>query len=254
MNDTIAETYVDNGEPAGLRRIMGLFGSTKFYRNYLKQWKIRGPFLQLLDQLKSTAYSLQGAVEGMTESLDQLREQLAKTNVKREAAERELEKATLSLKFAKGCSTERAEKDLKDRVAEMRERGEKMKRNIEELEAQVRDAQQKYRAALEKIRSAHEEGTSFLESWNQDDVLDELRAGAAEAHDLLLSSRIETDKAEQAYQLAMAKVSEAEQQQSQRRSPEGRALPSLLATAERNGTAGEMGAAVGASGFVKLAG
>lgn len=210
MNDETAEAFVHEGEPVGLRRIISTYGSTGFYRQYLRSWKLGGPFLELLHKVRETAYSLQQTVEDMGKTLAGLKGQLAKTVAARQAAEAELEKATKDQSLAQGKQTE-----LKAHVEQMRTQGEKMKKSVEDLEAQVKDAQQKYKAALDKIKAAHAESTSFLESWRRSEALEELRAETARARDRLMSSRIEADQAEQAYLLAVARESEVEQQGSE---------------------------------------
>jgi len=47
------QVKVDQGEPEGLRQVMGAFGRTDFYRSYLKKWKFPGRFHDLLKLLKS---------------------------------------------------------------------------------------------------------------------------------------------------------------------------------------------------------
>jgi len=52
MSPQAQQVKVDQGEPEGLRQVMGVFGRTDFYMSYLKKWKFPGGFHDLLKLLK----------------------------------------------------------------------------------------------------------------------------------------------------------------------------------------------------------
>merc|ERR1719461_2700794 len=69
---------VEEGEPEGLRQVMGVYGKTNFYTAYLKEWKVsKGKFHELLNQPKAKIENLEEDIKQAEEELQQLTDALA---------------------------------------------------------------------------------------------------------------------------------------------------------------------------------
>merc|ERR1719464_1964522 len=73
-----AARHVAAGEPKGLQEIVGVYKGTTFYQ-YLKEWRLGGPYLKLIDELKNVIDSLDKALQKLMKELEGLKSELAET-------------------------------------------------------------------------------------------------------------------------------------------------------------------------------
>jgi len=158
VDEVFVEDGVKKGEPVGLREVIAAFGDTTYYRNYLKQWKLKGKFLKLYAalgaaleqaqdeqkeaaaQLEAVTLQLQAAAEAQTEAKDALASALAANEV----AHGQHQQAQQLLQQASDAA-ENLAKDLKA------------------LQEAVEEAHRRYEAAITVLLKTHQEHTSLVE-------------------------------------------------------------------------------------------
>jgi len=163
MTLKIEKEKVDNGEPEGLRQVIGVYGKTNFYTEYLKEWKVgRGIFHDLLAQLKAKIESLEKDIKQAEEDLQQLTDSLALTLEAKETAKQKLQAA---LEDEAAALDGKAE--LEKAVASLETQIEETNNLLTDLQDQVATAKRLYLEARKKLVTEHAaglEGISLEES------------------------------------------------------------------------------------------
>jgi len=149
--------YVDEGEPMGLRRVMSLLpgsSSETFYSTYLKKWKKKGEFLELLAKIET-------AINGLNDKIEKQQNELNKRASETQAAEKGLEIAVAA--FQKAAEQAQLEKeDLTAVLEELKKSVENAKQNLEDLERRREEALQAWVEARDALLKMHAEATSSL--------------------------------------------------------------------------------------------
>merc|ERR1740129_1979441 len=138
---------VEQGEPEGLRQVMGVYGGIDFYTDYLKEWKIgKGKFHELLKQLKTKIENLEEDIKQADEELQQLTDALA---LVLEAKEKAKQKLQVALADEEAALDGKAE--LEKAVASLETQIQETKNMLNDLKEQVDTAKRLYLEARKKI-------------------------------------------------------------------------------------------------------
>jgi len=156
INSEIPE-YVEEGEPMGLRRVMSLLpgsSSETFYSTYLKKWKKKGEFLELLSKIET-------AINGLNEKIERQQGELNKKTSEAQAAEEGLEIAVAA--FQKAADEAQLEKtELTSVLEDLKRSVESAKQNLEDLEKRREEALQAWIETRDALIKMHAEATASL--------------------------------------------------------------------------------------------
>jgi len=190
-----AARHVAAGEPKGLQEIVGVYKHTTFFQ-YLKEWRLGGPYLKLIDELKNVIDSLDKALQKLMKELEGLKSELVETAEARKAATEALDEATKAENVAAETKA-----IMEEKVKVLKDRSTKLNQKIEDLEGKVADAKKQYEKAKDKLVAAHQEGTSLLQS-RKEDSLEALQAQGAKAWKRVALIERLLERAEESYRAA----------------------------------------------------
>jgi len=149
--------YVDEGEPLGLRRVMSLLpggSSETFYSTYLKKWKKRGEFLELLAKIET-------AINGLNEKIEKQQNELNKKTSEAQAAGTGLEIAVAA--FQKAAEEAQLEKeDVTAVLEDLKTSVQNGKQNLEDLKRRWDEAKQAWIEARDTLVKMHAEAKASL--------------------------------------------------------------------------------------------
>jgi len=149
---------VEEGEPEGLRQVMGVYGKTNFYTAYLKEWKVsKGKFHELLNQLKAKIENLEEDIKQAEEELQQLTDALALVLEAKEKAKKKLQVALADEEAALDGKAE-----LEKAMASLETQIEETKNMLIDLKEQVDTAKRLYLEARKKLVTEHTAGLEGL--------------------------------------------------------------------------------------------
>merc|ERR1719468_1427522 len=153
--DTETPEYVNKGEPLGLRRVMTLPSSpNSFYSNYLKKWKRKGEFLELLGKIAVAITGPDKKVQEAADKMDKMRQEM-------ERAQSSLDTAIAS--FQSAADEAQAEKEkFTNTLADLQQKVADAKQSLEDLKRKRDEAKQAWITAREKLLSTHAEATASL--------------------------------------------------------------------------------------------
>mmetsp|Transcript_26030 Transcript_26030/g.78562 ORF Transcript_26030/g.78562 Transcript_26030/m.78562 type:complete len:668 (+) Transcript_26030:81-2084(+) len=162
LTEEEAEQLVKQGEPLGLRQVMGDFGQTTYYKNYLKYWKVtaKPTFLDIYAKLG-------GEIEKLQKELDDLSQSITALNTALNEILAKLRQATTNLEGA--IKADEIAVDKKDKAqAALQEQREVLSRASDRLAAlkkAAEDALNSYIAAKKLLEEVHHKGTSMVQTW-----------------------------------------------------------------------------------------
>jgi len=197
-----AARLVAAGEPKGLQEIVGVYKHTTFFQ-YLKEWRLGGPYLKLIDELKNVIDSLDKALQKLMKELEGLKSELAETAEARKAATEALDQATKAENVAA-----KTKATMEEKVKVLQDKSTKLNQKIEDLEAKVADAKKQYEKAKDKLVAAHQQGTSLLQS-RKEDSLEALQAQGAKAWKRVALIERLLERAEESYRVAQGRLAAA---------------------------------------------
>lgn len=149
--------YVEEGEPLGLRRVVGPMSQgnqNNFYSNYLKKWKKKGEFQALL-------VTIGQKVVDLDEKVNTAASEMARLANKGKAAQTEFEEATAAFQeaaqslVAQKETAQQISQELDDQVAQQRQ-------TLEDLERKVKEAAEAWKLAKNNLLAGHQTETSSL--------------------------------------------------------------------------------------------
>jgi DNA repair exonuclease SbcCD ATPase subunit len=145
--------YVAQGEPLGLRRVMGMQLET-FYSGYLKKWKKHGEFLALLASITVAINDLDGKVTKAADEMDRVAKEL-------EAANAQLEKAVAAFRQAEqdaNLEKQQLTADMEDLENQVNE----AKLNLEDLKKKVAAARLAWATSKTVLLTQHAAASAGL--------------------------------------------------------------------------------------------
>jgi len=149
--------YVDAGEPLGLRRVVGPMSQgspNMFYSDYLKKWKKKGEFLDLLASIKHAIVNLDERVRAAADEMDRL-------TANSDQAQNKLSEATVA--FQKAAQEHALEKqEVTEALTDLRQKVEQHKLSLEDLRRRMEEAKEAWRVAKDDLLTKHAEATSSL--------------------------------------------------------------------------------------------
>jgi len=149
---------VEEGEPEGLRQVMGVYGKINFYTAYLKEWKVsKGKFHELLNQLKAKIENLEEDIKQAEEELQQLTDALALVLEAKEKAKNKLQVALADEEAALDGKAE-----LEKAMGSLEAQIEETKNMLIDLKEQVDTAKRLYLEARKKLITEHTAGLEGL--------------------------------------------------------------------------------------------
>uniref|UniRef100_A0A7S2F7F0 Uncharacterized protein n=1 Tax=Alexandrium andersonii TaxID=327968 RepID=A0A7S2F7F0_9DINO len=199
MTKELAAEKVAAGEPKGFQEILKVFHGTTFFRSYLKDWRLGGPFLKLIAQLTTVKENLDRKIQELEEKLAGLKAEYAALVAAREQAAVHLEEMAAKASLA---AEEKATVDKS--VQEMRSNAATLANKIADLEEAVRKAKAAWEAAGLKLVEAHKEGVAALPQ--QEESMLELREHRAEAKMLISLIERSIDHTERSYNEAQEQL------------------------------------------------
>jgi len=163
MNKDEAKRLVLQGEPAGLREVVRIFGQTGYYSQYLKRWKktAKPSFLDLYAKLGVKLAALATEIDDLKTKIAACERVLNRRNDRLKELAAELEKA-VKAQMLEGQKQIQAENALKLVKEEYR----KAESNVNELKKALNLAVQRYEASKDLLEKTHHKGTSMLEQWD----------------------------------------------------------------------------------------
>jgi len=153
MSPQAQQEKVYQGEPKGLRQVMGVFGGTDFYMHYLKKWKFPGVFHDLLKLLKEKVALLDSEVAQAEEMMVALANSLSITQGRRSAAWDALQAALTTEGVAE--STQGA---MQQTLALLREQAISSQQLFEDLQRVFEEAKRLYLVAQKTLVEEHGAG------------------------------------------------------------------------------------------------
>mmetsp|Transcript_92635 Transcript_92635/g.299700 ORF Transcript_92635/g.299700 Transcript_92635/m.299700 type:complete len:668 (+) Transcript_92635:94-2097(+) len=162
LTEEEAKKKIEEGEPLGLREVMGDFGQTTYYRNYLKHWKAtaKPSFLAIYAKLGDEIERLYKELEDLSQSITALEKALDEILAK-------LRQATTSLEEAITADEIAEDKKAKAEAAVAKQE-EVLVRALDDLAAlkkAAEDALKSYVAAKKLLEEVHQKGTSMVQAW-----------------------------------------------------------------------------------------
>jgi len=163
MDKTHEEALVEQGEPAGLRRVMGVYGTIKFYTKYLKEWKVgKGIFLKLLSQLTKKIELLEDEIKKADNLLAQVDSALKGATKLREEA-----KAKLDVALADETVALTGKQELEKAKAIVEAQIQQAQNSLKDLEDALKLAIQQYKEARAFLVSEFDEKKNGIQSLSQ---------------------------------------------------------------------------------------
>jgi DNA repair exonuclease SbcCD ATPase subunit len=154
---------VEAGEPEGLRQVITVYGATKLYTGYLKEWKLdRGIFQQLLDKLSQEMIVLQDDIVQEEALLNQTKTNLDAVSKARQEAQNQVNAASETLDTAL-VGKQEVEEILSALTAQI----EEAKNLLTDLEEVLKQAILKYKEARALLVSGHTSGKGAVFSLSQ---------------------------------------------------------------------------------------
>jgi len=145
--------YVDEGEPLGLRRVMGMQLET-FYSGYLKKWKKHGEFLALLASITVAINELDAKVTAAADEMDKVAKEL-------EAAQSQFETAVASFQEAQQAAN-LEKQELTEAMENLENQVKESKLNLDDLMKKVEQAKLAFKAAETLILTEHAAASASL--------------------------------------------------------------------------------------------
>jgi len=145
--------YVAEGEPLGLRRVMGMQLET-FYSGYLKKWKKHGEFLALLASITVAINDLDAKVTAAAEEMDRVAKEL-------KAAQSQYETAVAALQEAQQAAN-LEKQELTDALENLENQVKQSKLNLDDLMKKVEQAKLAFKAAEKLILTEHAAASASL--------------------------------------------------------------------------------------------
>jgi DNA repair exonuclease SbcCD ATPase subunit len=149
--------YVEEGEPFGLRRVASLLntgGSESFYSTYLKKWKKKGEFLELLKKITT-------AINGLNDKIQTAQDELNKRTAEVTKAQDGLAEATgACMEAAKNWDLEK--EDLTNVMQELETSVVNAKQNLEDLKRKREEARLAWIETRDALVKMHKEATTSL--------------------------------------------------------------------------------------------
>lgn len=149
--------YVEEGEPLGLRRVVSLLhtgGSESFYSTYLKKWKKKGEFLELLKKITT-------AINGLDDKIQTAQDELNKRTAEVTRAQDGLAEATgACMEAAKNWDLEK--EDLTNVMQELETSVVNAKQNLEDLKRKREEARLAWIETRDALVKMHKEATTSL--------------------------------------------------------------------------------------------
>jgi len=149
--------YVEEGEPLGLRRVVSLLntgGSESFYSTYLKKWKKKGEFLELLKKITT-------AINGLNDKIQTAQDELNKRTAEVTRAQDGLAEATgACMEAAKNWDLEK--EDLTNVMQELETSVVNAKQNLEDLKRKREEARLAWIETRDALVKMHKEATTSL--------------------------------------------------------------------------------------------
>jgi len=157
------EEKVERGEPEGLRQIITVYGATKLYTRYLKEWKLdRGSFQKLLDQLAAEISASEADIVETDELLNSLKERLAAVASARGQAQTEVDDA-----LAQQSAALKNQDELEQKMLQLKTNIEESQNLLTDLDELLRQAILKYKEARTHLISEHTAGKGTIFSLSQ---------------------------------------------------------------------------------------
>jgi len=155
---------LENGEPEGLRQIMGVYGHVNFYTKYLKQWKFGkkkrlGKFHRLLAQLKTHIESLDTQVLEAETLHRQLSDTLGKLSYAHQVATDKVTAAVDQESWAV-----RGKEETQKALASMQQQRDETNNLLKDLEEAYRVAIKQYKEARENLVQEHVAGKDQVQA------------------------------------------------------------------------------------------
>lgn len=163
MTVGLEQEKVDKGEPEGIRQVITVYGATKLYTEYLKEWKLdRGMFQQLLDKLSKEVTALQGDIVVEEDLLNQTKTNLDAVSKSREEAKNQVYLATAELDTALA-----GQQEVEDMLTSLTTQIEDAQNMLTDLREILRLAIIKYKEARALLVSEHTSGKGAVFSLSQ---------------------------------------------------------------------------------------
>lgn len=153
MSAQAQQVKVDQGEPEGLRQVMGVFGRTDFYMSYLKKWKFPSHFHDLLKKLKKKAASLDAELAQAEAAMETLANGLSIVHGRQQEAWDALQRAQAAEGIAESNVVA-----TKNALALLREQAVSSKQQFEDLQRVFQDAKRLYLSAKKTLVEEHSVG------------------------------------------------------------------------------------------------
>jgi len=177
MSKEAEDRLVEDGEPMGLRQVMTVYGDTDMYRSYLKSWKIDGPFLKLLEQLKRHVEMLKNLLQQAQEQNSELKDKFEALTREQEAATEKVQKALGEHAIAQGLADQ-----TRSLVEDLKQKHETAKQGFRDLEEAVILATSKFYQACTALSTEHSKYVKMLEASSTGDSASLLDASLQSLH------------------------------------------------------------------------
>jgi len=158
MNEAESKRRQAAGEPKGLRQATSTFASTVIYRNYLRNWNLKGSMLTLIEKLSNTIMQVTAEKNRLQTELTQLTAAVQKAVTDSASANTAFSDAVKAKSIAKGKQQE-ASATL-DSLNRQLEDARKLLITLQQANTQAEAA---YDAAVKQLVDTHKSAMSFLQ-------------------------------------------------------------------------------------------
>jgi len=158
VDEIFVEDGVEKGEPVGLREVISAFGNTKYYKNYLKQWKLKGKFLELYAALAAALQQAQDEQNEAGAKLDAITSQLQAAAQAQTEAKDALASALAANEVAQG-----QQQQAQQLLQQASDAAENLDQDLKAVQKAVKEAHRRYEAAIAALLKTHSEHTSLVE-------------------------------------------------------------------------------------------
>jgi len=152
------EDGAKKSELVGLREVISAFGQTIYYKNYLKQWKLRGKFVELYTALGAALEQAQDEQKEAAAQLDAVTLQLQAAAQAQTEAKDALASALAANEVAQG-----QQQHANQLLQQASDDAEKLFQDLKALQEAVEEAHRRYEAAIAALIKTHQEHTSLVE-------------------------------------------------------------------------------------------
>jgi len=158
VDEVFVEDGVKKGEPVGLREVISAFGQTTYYKNYLKQWKLKGKFLELYAALGA-------ALEQAQDEQNEADAQLVAVTMKLQAAAQAqtVFKEALASALDTNEVAQGQQQQAQQLLQQASDAAENLAQDLKALQDAVEEARRRYEAAIAALLKTHQEHTSLVE-------------------------------------------------------------------------------------------